>query len=130
MKPPVATFTSEAGRVFTIDRGEHSERFHGDTLWTDTWPILHEGQPAGKLFRNLNYGKTAAGLPRWQATTRELYWAKASDAPTGVGFDVAAFDTAEEAVAAWAQSADQILDWAEGKPVSSLYAGLAQKVTA
>ncbi len=129
LEPPIASFTSKAGRTFTVEAGEHSERWPEDPLWSDIWPIHFEGQAAGKLYRNLSYGKTAEGLPRWQATTRELFWTRASDAPTGIGFDVAAFDTAEQAFAAWARSADQILDWAEGKPVPSVYSktGVFQK---
>jgi hypothetical protein len=122
-------FTSPAGRAFTVGPGEHTERWPGDPLWHDAWPILHEGKPAGRLYRDLSYGRTEAGLPRWYATTRELYWAKASDAPIGVGFDVAAFDSALEGLASWGRSADQILDWAEGKPVRSIYSktGVFQK---
>ncbi len=129
MKPPVDTFTSPAGRAFTVGLGEHSERWPEDPLWDDTWPILHEGKPAGKLYRSLSYGRTTAGLPRWHASTRELFWAVADDAPIDIGFDVAAFDTPEQALAAWALSADQILDWAEGKPVRSIYSktGVFQK---
>jgi len=127
---PIKTFRSVGGREFTVGRGEHEERCKGDPLWSDTWPLLHEGRPAGKLFRSLNYGTTADGAPRWQASTRELFWSKASDAPTGIGFDVAAFDTPEQALAAWGRSADEILDWAAGKPVRSIYSktGVFQKV--
>lgn len=129
LKPPMKTFTSKGGRTFTVKRGEHSERFPGDNLWDDTFPVFFEGKPAGKLFRSETYGKTADGKPRWHASTRALYWAKATDAPTGIGFDVAAFDTAEECVTAWGRSADQILDWSEGKPVPSIYSkkGVFQK---
>lgn len=130
LPPPITTFTSPGGRVFTVDPGEHEERWEGDPLWNDIWPILYEGNPAGKLIQNTSYGRTSSGQPRWQATTRELFWTMASDAPTGVGFDVSAFDTAEETVAAWARSADQVFDWAEGKPVHSIYSktGVYQKV--
>lgn len=129
LAPPVQTFTSRGGRQFGVEAGEHDERWEGDPLWSDSWPIVHEGRTAGKLFRNLSYGTGATGAPRWQASTRELFWAKAPDAPTGIGFDVAAFDTAEQALAAWARSADEILDWAAGKPVRSIYAktGVFQK---
>jgi hypothetical protein len=129
LHPPLASFSSEGGRTFTVEAGLHSERWEGDPLWNDAWPIRLDGNKAGKLFRNLNYGVTAEGLPRWHASTRELYWSKAGDAPTGIGFDVSAFDTPELALAAWARSADQILDWSEGKPVPSLYSktGFFQK---
>lgn len=108
-------FKSAGGRSFTLGDGVHSSRFAGDKLWSDCWPIFFDGKPAGKLFRNLNYGTTKTGEPRWQATIRELYWKFVSDAPVGVGFDVAAFDTPSEALAAWGRSADQILDWSDRK---------------
>lgn len=126
MRSPVASFTSAGGRTFTVGEGEHEERFPLDTLWSDTYPILLDGKPAGKLFCSDRYGRTCGNLPRWHASTRELYWSKAADAPTGIGFDVAAFDTAEAACAAWARSADQILDWSEGKPVRGQF-GIVQR---
>jgi hypothetical protein len=118
LDPPVADFKSAGGRSFTAADGQRSERWTGDPLWVDAWPILFDGAEAGTLYRSLSYGTTADGAPRWHASTRKLYWAKASDAPTGIGFDVAAFDSAEDALAAWSRSADQILDWSEGKPVA------------
>ena len=127
LPPPVESFTSAGGRVFAVAVGEHEERWHGDALWTDVWQILLDGVPAGKLIRDLAYGTTASGEPRCHATTRDLYWARAGDAPTGIGFDVAAFDSAEQALAAWGRSADQICDWAEGKPVIGSY-GVVQRV--
>ncbi len=129
LPPPFNSFQSKGGRTFRINAGEHSERYIDDPLWSDSWPIEFDGKPAGILFRNLNYGLTADGKPRWQASTRALYWSRSVDAPTGIGFDVAAFDTADEAVTAWARSADEILDWSEGKPVSSIYSktGVFQK---
>lgn len=126
---PLASFTSAGGRAFTIAPGTHSERWDGDSLWYDEWPILFDGEPAGKLYRDLKYGVTPSGDPRWHATTRALYWSHAADAPTGIGFDVAAFDSAEDACAAWARSADQILDWNEGKQVVGSY-GAVQRSAA
>jgi hypothetical protein len=115
---PLGAFTSPGGRAFDVSPGTRSERWAGDSLWSECWPICHGGVVAGKLFRDLNYGKTSAGEPRWHATIRELYWDTANglgrlDLGRGIGYDVAAFDTAGEAVAAWARSADQILDRAE-----------------
>lgn len=118
---PVEAFSSVGGRQFTLAEGTHTERYAGDPLWSDQWPILYNGAPAGVLFRSLNYGLGPTGLPRWQASTRKLFWAYAADAPRGVGFDVAGQDTAEECLAAWAHSADQILDWHEGKEIKSIY---------
>jgi hypothetical protein len=127
LHPPLPAFTSPGGREFTIADGEHSARYDGDPLWFDVWPILYNGEFAGKLYRDTSYGTTADGAPRWHATTRDLYWSYASDAPTGIGFDVAAFDSAEAACSAWARSADQILDWSEGKAVVGSY-GVVQRV--
>ncbi|KKK91676.1 hypothetical protein LCGC14_2710550 [marine sediment metagenome] len=87
-------------------------RFEGDRNWQEMWPILYKSEPAGKLFRSATY---RAPL-EWHATTRELYWKYASKAPTGIGFDVAAFATPKEALDAWGRSADQILDWSEALP--------------
>lgn len=130
IQPPLTSFVSPGGRTFTVEPGEHWERFPDDNLWHDGFPILFEGKPAGKLYRSESYGRTAKGDPRWQASTRDLFWtADVRDAPTGIGFDVAAFDTAEACLVAWGRSADQILDYAEGKPVVTSYVkgGIAQK---
>lgn len=126
--PPIASFESK-GRSFYLSGGRHVERFPDDARWFDEWPIMFEGEPAGRLFRSHDYGKTDGGLPRWHASITDLRWTKGRGAPTGIGFDVAAFDTAEEALAAWGRSADQILDWSEGKPVRSMYSksGVFQK---
>ena len=128
LPPPVDSFTSTGGRTFTIATGAHEERWDGDALWADVWSILHDGIAAGKLYRSLSYGVTASGEPRWHATARELFWNRAPDAPTGIGYDVAAFDTAEEALAAWGRSADQICDWAEGKFVAGRYGAVPADV--
>lgn len=129
LSAPINAFTTPGGRRFTLSRGTHSERFAGDTLWGDSFPILYDGKRAGLLFRSLSYGVTKAGKPRWHASTRNLYWTHAPGAPTGIGFDVAAFDSARECLAAWGRSADQILDWEEGKPVRNGYSrtGVSQK---
>lgn len=118
LPPPTNSFTSAGGRVFQIGFGMHEERSKTDLFWTDSWPILFEGRPAGKLFRDLMYGRD---VPRWHASTRDLYWSKAADAPTGIGFDVGVHDALEDAIADWGRRADEILDWAEGKPVYSIY---------
>jgi hypothetical protein len=126
---PVNRFVSIGKRQFTLSRGEHLEHYKNDVHWSDQWPILYQGKRAGILIRSLTYGTTAAGKPRWHASTRELYWTHSPDAPTGIGFDVSAFDTAREALIAWGRSADQILDWEEGKPIRSIYSktGVYQK---
>jgi hypothetical protein len=112
---PPGSFTSAGGRTFTLGPVDRSTpRYPRPGA---LWPILYNGEQAGKLFQDENYGPD---MP-WHATTRELYWKFASDAPTGVGFDVSAFATAQQALAAWGRSADQILDWAEGKPVHGMY---------
>lgn len=121
LPPPLASFTSPGGRAFTVEPGQHAARYDGDPCRFDAWLILFNGALAGRLYRSLSYGTTADGAPRWHASTRQLYWLHASDAPTGIGFDVAAFDSAEQACAAWARSADQILDWSEGRAVVGSY---------
>lgn len=120
LRPPVPSFTSAKRRRFTVGPGTHTaERFPGDTLWSDTWPILLGGKQAGSLSRNLNYGTGATGEPRWQGSLNALRWQRAGGPPVGIGYDVAAFDTAKECLAAWGRSADELLDWAksEGKAV-------------
>jgi len=121
---PPRSFTSASGRTFTLGPPEALPSRVGNE--NQSWPILYNGEAAGKLFHSGNYGPN---LP-WHATTRELFWKYASDAPTGVGFDVAAFATAQQALDAWGRSADQILDWAEGKPVHTGYGhGPSQRTT-
>jgi len=117
---PVKSFQSHGGRSFTVGRGAHWERYVGDPLWSDTFPILFQDEPAGKLFRSLSYG-AVRGTPRWHASISELRGPHLSELPRGIGYDVAAFDTAEEALEAWAASADQILDFrARRQAVSTL----------
>lgn len=100
-------FTSPGGHSFTFRRSERS----------DVWGhIYYDGLPAGQVFN----GATYPGKP-FSASTRALYWRMAGDAPVGVGFDVAAFETLDECLTAWGRSADEILDWHEGKPVTTLY---------
>ena len=127
LSPPIEQFTSDKGRAFQVQPGTHEERFPDDKLWVNIFPILFEGEPAGKLFQSESYGRTPEGKPRWHASTRALFWSKAADAPTGIGFDVAAFDSAAECLAAWARSADQILDWHSGEPVYTVYSGWRQR---
>ncbi len=111
VKPPVRSFLSKGGRVFTLEKGDKDAR--DGTCWM----ILYEGQPAGMLWRDSMY---AAPL-EWHASTRQIFWRKANDAPVGIGFDVAAFATVDEVLTAWARSADEILDWNEGKIVRTIY---------
>lgn len=124
--PPVRAFTSAKGRRFAVRPGVHHSRHAGDPFRCDEWIIEYEGEPAGKIFRDLVYGRDKL---RWHATTRQLYWRLAVDAPTGIGFDVAAFDTVEEVARAWANSADQILDWHAGEEVVTLYGRARRAIT-
>jgi hypothetical protein len=103
------SFLSPGGRRFTIKSHEHEEGRWGPE---DRWVISYGRKPAGTLLRGYPY----SGDTPWSATTRQLYWRYAADAPTGIGFDVAAYETVGEVLRAWGRSADQILDWAEGKP--------------
>lgn len=113
LPPPAESFQSERGRGFTLHSGTRWERWPEDPLWDETFPILYEGEDAGKLYRSESYGRTAAGLPKWHASITQLRWriVSPSDLPMGHGYDVAAFDTAEECLHAWGRSADQILDY-------------------
>jgi len=116
---PPTGFRSAGGRTFTIGASETLSPKQGQS-----WEILYNGEDAGKLWCDGNYGPSKP----WHASTRGLFWRYASDAPTGVGFDVAAFATAQQALDAWGHSADQILDWFEGKPVHTGYGhGSAQR---
>lgn len=110
--PEVSTkeFTSRGGRVFTVGIGTHTERYTGDPLWDDCFPIFLNGEQAGKLYRSEGYGRTASGEPRWQGTLNQLRWT-VPKLPDRCGFDVSAFDTHEAALEAWGRSADQILDF-------------------
>lgn len=117
LTPKEDRHVSPGGRVFytTLERPLST---HHSTPEDETWSILYEGEPAGKLYRGDTYGHTSSGLPRWHASTRGLYWRHASAIFVAhIGFDVAAFDSAEEAMEAWLQSADQILDCWDRKPV-------------
>jgi hypothetical protein len=117
INPPVKRFRSPGGRHFVVRAGEHVEH---RPFWHDVFPIYMQGRRVGTLWRDENYGKTADGHPRWTATTREVCWSGPLP-PLGLGFDVAAFDTARDALDAWARSVDQVLDWREGKRVRSIY---------
>lgn len=97
-------FKSPRGRAFTVDEEPEQSDEH-----LTYFRIRLEGAHAGKLYDSDHYGP---GLP-WSATTRELYWAKTGGRLERAGFDVAAFRTARDALAAWARSADQILDFRE-----------------
>lgn len=113
------SYTSPKGRVFTLGTAERWQRWEGDPLWSDTVPVSLDGEPAGKLFKSESYGKTANDEPRWHASlaplrNRLIGWGEKT--PYGLGFDVAAFDTLEECLAAWSRNADDVLDWREANP--------------
>ncbi len=119
---PPKSFTSPGGRAFTLGTVETVKpRFKGDTFWSDTWPIFHEGKEIGSISRNLVYGTTTDGKPRWQGSLTKLSWSGPLP-PTGLGFDVGGCDTAAECLARMGHNADQVLDWRAGKPVRSMYA--------
>jgi len=130
IKPP-SRFTTSGGRVFTLGPVEHSkERPPHSSFWYDRRPIFYKGKRAGSLLRNMNYGTTVDGKPRWQGSLNDLRWSGELP-PTGIGFDVSAFDTPLEALAAWGHNADEVLDWRAGKPVRSIYSktGILQRGT-
>jgi hypothetical protein len=118
---PPKSFTSPGGRAFKLGRAEHVKpRYKGDTFWSDTWPIFLNGKEAGAVWRNLTYGTTAEGKPKWSASLTKLVWSGPMP-PTGLGFDVSGCDTAADCLAKFAHNADQVLDWREGKAVRSMY---------
>jgi hypothetical protein len=108
------SFKSHGGRTFYVGRGEHQERFPGDTSWSDTFPILLDGKEVGSITQGDGYGLTKDGKRRWTGSLNKLRWAGALP-PTGLGFDVSAFDSPEEVLQAWGRNADQVLNWREGK---------------
>lgn len=109
---PPERFWSPGGREFAVGEGVRWERYPGDPLWRITYPILREGEEAGRLFRSEAYGRTRAGEGRWHASVQALRWATCGlGGPKRGGYDVAAFDSAEECLLAWGRSADEILDW-------------------
>ncbi len=114
---PPKSFTSPGGRAFTLGRVETVKpRFKGDTFWSDSWPIFHEGKEVASISRNLNYGTTAAGKPRWQGSLTKLVWSGPMP-PTGIGFDVSGCDTAAECLERMGRNMDGVFDWREGKAV-------------
>jgi hypothetical protein len=114
---PPKSFKSPGGRVFTLGRIESVEpRFKGDTFWSDTWPIFHKGKEVASISRNLNYGTTAAGKPRWQGSLTKLVWSGPMP-PTGIGFDVSGCDTAADCLVKMGRNMDGVFDWREGKAV-------------
>jgi hypothetical protein len=120
---PLEEFTTPGGRRFQIHDGEHTPRT------ATRWPIAYQGEHAGTILFDLYYDREK---PSFRASTRELFWRFAGDAPTGIGFDVDKSDTIEEVVAKFAHGADEILDWHEGKRVESIFihpTGWAQKGT-
>ncbi len=113
------SFQSAGGRTFYVGKGEHDAGY-GDR-WSDRFPILMDGKEVGDIYQNTNYGLTKDGKGRWQGSLNKLRWAGPL-APTGLGFDVAAFDSPEDVLSAWGRNADQVLDWREGKRTPELEA--------
>jgi hypothetical protein len=123
---------SKGGRRFHLGPGKRCERYLDDSLWDESWPIYYGKLEVGTLWRDLNYGSGASGQPRYHASGR---WHPVTDSwslPTGLGFDVAAFDTSVEALVAWSHSADQVFDYEAGKRVPNIYSktGYSQKKAA
>lgn len=118
--PETSGFRTPAGRAGSLGEREPRERWPGDPLAYAEWAIFLEGTRAGTLYQGNDYGTAGAGEGRFHASLNQLRWDH-SDIPTGLGFDVAAFDTAEETLAAWGRNADEILDWTAGKEVRSIY---------
>jgi hypothetical protein len=104
-------FTSPGGRRFVLGAGKE-EPIPSDVLHAE-YPILRGGKRVGTLWRTAGYGRTKDGGPRYTATVNQLQW-MGELPPTGLGFDVAAFDSPDEALRAWGRSADQILNFRAG----------------
>lgn len=126
---PLESFTTPGGRTFKIRDGMHQPpRFKGDTISPGTrWPIVYDGEEAGALYFDLLYDREK---PSFHASPNKLRWHFSADAPTGIGFDTSKHETLESVLASFAHSADEILDWHEGKRVESMFihpTGWAQK---
>jgi hypothetical protein len=118
---PPKVVTSPGGRTFTLGKVEREKpRYKGDIRWDDTWPVLLDGKEVASLSRNLNYGTTPDGKPKWQGSLTKLNWSGKLP-PTGLGFDVSGCDSAKECLEQMARNADGVLDWREGKEVRSIY---------
>lgn len=113
------TYVSAGGRTYEIGEPEHYERFEGDILASDTYPVTLDGKPAGKLFLSWNYCRSREEKPRWTASladlrNRILAWTEKT--PYGLGFDVGPFDSMEDCLAAWSRGADAMIDWRAANP--------------
>lgn len=120
--PSVESFRSPGGRRFVLADAEADSRYAGDELWSHDFAVYlmlptPPGGPkhVGTIFRSWKYGITDAGMPRWTGSLSFLRWATTFNLPRDCGYDVAAFDDVESCVAAWAKSADQILDHVKDK---------------
>jgi hypothetical protein len=112
---PPKVVASPGGRRFTLGKVERQKpRYKGDIGWSDTWPVFLDGKEVASLSRNLNYGTTAEGKPKWQGSLSKLNWSGALP-PTGLGFDVAGCESAADCLSQMARNADQVLDWRAGK---------------
>jgi hypothetical protein len=120
--PPKAIVTP-GGRRLTLGALEREKpRYKGDISWSDNWPVLLDGKEIASLSRNLNYGTTPEGKPRWQGSLTKLRWL-GSVPPTGLGFDVSGCDSAKDCLRRMGHNMDQVFDWREGRETPSLPPG-------
>jgi hypothetical protein len=118
---PPKVVESPGGRKFTLGKVERQKpRYKGDINWSDTWPVLLDGKEVASLSRNLIYGTTDEGKPKWQGSLTKLNWAGGLP-PTGLGFDVSDCKSARECLEKMTRNADDVLDWRAGKEVRSMY---------
>lgn len=112
---PPKVVESPGGRVFKLGKAERQKpRYKGDIGWSDDWPVYLDGKEVASLSRNLNYGTTPEGKPKWQVSLSKLNWSGPVP-PTGLGFDVSGCETAADCLAKMSRNADQVLDWRAGK---------------
>ena len=120
------SFKSDEGRTFAVGPGKHEESYPNDPSWWDEFPVLLDGKQVGWIRQDDYYsvkrdGKRDANS-RWRGGVGQLMWAGGGEVPTGLGFDIGPCDTPEEALHKLGRSADEVLDWREGKRTPELEA--------
>ena len=119
IEPPVAIFTSPGGRVFQVTNGRRSERWRGDTIWSDTFEVTLKGELVCRIFRVSTYSPNEDGSPAWSASMCPLSYRVMGENGTsdpksehhGLGFDIDRCNTMAECCARLGKSADRILTY-------------------
>ena len=115
----IRAFTSPGGRRFTVGPAEteiHLKSPYGKDAVT--YPIYRGKKRVGSISQDEVYARGPGGQMRWHGSLNELRW-QGPLPPTGLGFDVSASDTMDEALGRFARSADQVLNFRAGKMTSS-----------